>query len=151
MFELARSAVHQVSALPTTLIHGEFYASNVLVDSSAEAPRIRPIDWETTGIGCGLLDLAALASGSWSAAKRHALADAYITELGQESTLAGAPDPTAALRQCRLLLAMKWIGWSSCWKPPPQQRHDWVGEALAMADCLNDRTKIACRSDRTKT
>jgi thiamine kinase-like enzyme len=151
MFEQARSAVDDVDALPKTLIHGEFYASNVLVDSSDDASRIRPIDWETAGIGCGLLDLAALAAGRWSEENRQRLADAYFNALGPRSWLIEVRDPKRALRQCRLLLAMKWIGWSPYWEPPPEQRHDWLSEALLMAGEMDDadRASNACRSTTT--
>ena len=47
------------SAAPT-LLHGEFYCTNVLVDAGATIRRIAPFDWETAAVGCGALDLTYL-------------------------------------------------------------------------------------------
>ena len=45
--------VERLAALPVTFIHGEFYASNVLV-ASGQRDRVCPIDWELAAIGPGL-------------------------------------------------------------------------------------------------
>jgi hypothetical protein len=29
---------------------------------------------------------------------------------------------------------MQWLGWSAEWMPPAEHRHDWLGEALALAE-----------------
>jgi hypothetical protein len=44
---------------------------------ATSALRIRPVDWEMAGIGAGLLDLAALTSGSWSETERTTIVEAY--------------------------------------------------------------------------
>jgi Phosphotransferase enzyme family len=85
--------VERLTALPVTLIHGEFYASNVLVQ---ETP-------------AGLSEKAELAM-------------AY-----------GAPP---SLDYCRLHLAMQWLGWAENWSPPPEHSHDWLNEALTLAEQL---------------
>src|SRR5205085_230469 len=54
-------AVQRLEKLPQTLVHGELYASNVLVAGG----RVAAVDWETAGRGPGILDLAALVTG-WS-------------------------------------------------------------------------------------
>ena len=59
-------AVERLVRLPSTLIHGEFYASNIVVQETTERCRICPVDWETAAVGPGLIDLAALTSGAWS-------------------------------------------------------------------------------------
>jgi len=41
---------------PSTIIHGEYYPANILVVDE----NLRPVDWETSGIAIGELDLAAL-------------------------------------------------------------------------------------------
>jgi hypothetical protein len=31
---------------------------------------------------------------------------------------------------------VQWLGWSSQWSPPAQHAHDWLSEALALAERL---------------
>ena len=128
----ARVAEHLL-ALPATFIHGEFYASNVLMD--AGVTRVCPIDWEIAAVGPGLVDLAALAAGKWTEKERNGLVLAYRGEL---ETLGGSPPPVddllAALDWCRLHLAVRWVGWAPSWSPPREHRHDWLREALSLAE-----------------
>jgi hypothetical protein len=111
--------VARLVALPKTLIHGEFYASNVLVAGE----RVAPVDWEMAAVGAGLVDLAALVTG-WRGEERAAIVAAYpgVNE--------------AALAACRLHLALQWLGWSSDWTPPAAQAYDWLGEARETAERL---------------
>jgi hypothetical protein len=121
--------VEALLALPRTVIHGEFYASNVLVASDAAAPRVAPVDWELAAVGPGATDLAALVSGSWSEEDRAAIASAY----GDADRLSPRD-----LEFARLQLAIQWLGWAPAgWVPPEGQRHDWLGEALALAEELD--------------
>src|SRR5207245_1803319 len=48
------AVVDTLCAEPVTLIHGEFYPSNVIVAGD----RIAPVDWEMSGFGPGVIDLA---------------------------------------------------------------------------------------------
>lgn len=114
------AVIERLCALPTTFIHGEFFASNVLV----AAERVAPIDWEMAAIGPGLIDLAALTSGRWSEDERWAIAAAY-GDLDRE-----------AFECCHLHLALQWLGWSSDWTPPAEHAHDWLGEAQRAASWL---------------
>jgi hypothetical protein len=57
---------------PTTLIHGEFYPQNILVDRAT----IRPVDWESAAVAAGEVDLATLTEG-WSSTDEAALVDRY--------------------------------------------------------------------------
>jgi hypothetical protein len=130
----ARRAADLVDQLPATIIHGEFYASNILVERRDDRLRICPIDWETVGVGPGLLDLAALVAGSWSDGARATLAEAYCSaceELG-EGTI-DRNDAMTALRCCRLLMALRWSGYPAEWQPPPEHRCNWLAEALWLA------------------
>jgi hypothetical protein len=125
--------VQFLASLPAGLIHGEFYASNVLVDTSREPARVSVVDWELAGIGPAAIDLAALVVGKWSDAQRAALIDAYRAGLPADHAWAG--DPAALVRAvngARLHLAVQWLGWSPDWQPPAAHAHDWLGEALAM-------------------
>lgn len=111
--------VERLVALPKTLIHGEFYASNVLVAGE----RVAPVDWEMAAVGTGLVDLAALVTG-WTGEERAAILAAYP----------GVDD--LALAACRLHLALQWLGWSTDWTPPPAQAYDWLGEVRETAERL---------------
>jgi hypothetical protein len=101
---------------PLTFIHGEFYASNVIVAPS----RVAPVDWEMAGIGPGVLDVAALLSG-WGDAQRASILAGYGVV------------PDEALAAARLHIAMQWLGWSPGWTPPPEHAKDWLTEALHAA------------------
>jgi hypothetical protein len=115
----AEIAVGRLTALPATLIHGELYASNVIVAGA----RVAPVDWEMAAVGPGVTDLAALLSG-WGAAEQDALMSAY-----------GAVDP-ADVAAARLQLALQWLGWAKDWEAPAQHRHDWLQEARIAAETL---------------
>lgn len=124
-------AIEELEAMPTTVIHGEFYASNVLVAGDAANPRVSPVDWELAAAAPGLVDLAALISGDWSENDRKAIVSAY------RSGIAPSTFSARQLDLARLSLAVQWLGWTDpSWEPPADQRHDWLGEALALAERL---------------
>jgi Phosphotransferase enzyme family len=114
-----RASLAELSSAAPTLVHGEFYPSNILVAGD----RVVPVDWETAAIGPGVLDLAALITG-WDSGVQKRLIEAY-----------GDVD-TVALDRARLALALRWIGWQPGWTPPVEHRHDWRGEAIALAERL---------------
>jgi hypothetical protein len=120
----------ELAAMPTTLVHGELYPSNVMVGTCEHGDgtspvRVVPIDWETAAIGPPMLDLAAL-TGGWDAATRARLGDAYGPKLDRE-----------ALAWCRLHLALRWIALAAGWNPPAEHRQDWIGEALEISGELS--------------
>jgi hypothetical protein len=130
----------QLEALAPTFIHGEFYPSNVLVQQGGERPRICPIDWEIAAVGPGLLDLAALSVGKWTKSERARLAAAYraAAPAGPETAAELSEEEFArALDFARLHLAVQWLGWEPGWEPPAEHRHDWLGEALSLAERLD--------------
>lgn len=142
--------VEQLTALSATLIHGEFYASNILVVNAHRASlparpgrraeellRIAPVDWELAAIAPGLIDLAALVSGNWPDERRRSLAQAYRQELaGIGQADCDFESMWTALSYCRLHLAIQQLGWSANWSPPPAHAHDWLAEAFQLADEL---------------
>jgi Phosphotransferase enzyme family len=133
------TVAEQLEALAPTFIHGEFYPSNVLVQQGGGTPRICPIDWEIAAVGPGLLDLAALSVGKWSEAERSRLAAAYRAAAAHGAeTAAHLSDREfeRALDFARLHLAVQWLGWEPRWEPPVEHRHDWLGEALSLAERL---------------
>ena len=103
-------------------VHGEFYASNILVSPG----RVCPVDWEMAGIGPGVLDLAALAT-AWEGADRARIVAAYADERG-------APVDEEDLDAARLVLAVQWLGWAEGWEPPREHATDWLAEATAAHD-----------------
>jgi hypothetical protein len=123
--------------LPVTIIHGELYASSVLVDVRGGVAAVRAVDWEMAAAGPGLVDLAALTSGKWAEARRGEIARAYWEQAvasGANPWAASFNEFTASLDLCRLQLAFQWLGWSSDWVPPPQQTHDWMAEAIQLIE-----------------
>jgi len=125
------AASEELLTLPRTVIHGEFYAANVLVAGDPVSPRVAPVDWELAGLAPGVIDLAALVSGGWSGEDRGAIAAAYRTTAGPFSPSARELD------LARLHLAVQWLGWAEpSWTPPPEQQQDWLGEALSLAEGL---------------
>jgi thiamine kinase-like enzyme len=130
--------VEALLAQPRTVLHGEFYASNVLVATDSDPSplgrnsdaRVAPVDWELAATGTGLSDLAALVSG-WPNEDRAAIAAAYAAEPGVPAF------NRRDLDLARLQVAIQWLGWAPPeWEPPQGQRHDWLGEALALAEEL---------------
>ncbi len=121
-------ALDWLDSQPTTLLHGEFYPSNVVVDHVVGGPRIHPLDWEMAGIGPGAIDLAALVTG-WEEDDRVAMAAAYRQAL-PPATRPALDELLIGLDHCRLLLAVQWLGWSARWAPPPHQARDWLATAL---------------------
>ena len=122
--------VEAMLALPRTLIHGEFYASNVLIADGPGAARVAPVDWELAAVGPGLTDLAALVSG-WPAPDREALVAAYAAEPAVPSF------SRRDLDLARLQVAVQWLGWAPPeWEPPAEKSHDWMAEAVELAEEL---------------
>jgi Phosphotransferase enzyme family len=114
------AVIDRLARLPATLIHGELYASNVLVAGN----RVCVVDWELAGVGPGVLDLAALTAG---------LADDDASALAETYRLALEEQPDAQefgfeLDCARLHLAIQWLGWSADWTPPPEHTLDWRAE-----------------------
>jgi aminoglycoside phosphotransferase (APT) family kinase protein len=161
------AVVEQLSQLPLTVIHGDFYASNVLIEGDLDGPRvapvdsdskrlrvapvdsdskglriapvdsdskelrIAPVDWEMAAVGSGLLDLAALSSGKWTSADREAMRAAY-------AAVDGIPAfSTRDFDLVRLHHAVQRLGWAPpCWSAPESQRHDWLTDAIMLAESL---------------
>jgi aminoglycoside phosphotransferase (APT) family kinase protein len=117
-------------ALPRSLIHGEFYASNILVQERAGEIRVCPVDWEMAATGPGFCDVAALASGKWSRDDQLCLVDAYHSALPEHLR---PRDFLLAFDCCQLHIALQWLGWSQSWEPPYAHAHDWLAEALRIS------------------
>jgi hypothetical protein len=129
--------VVRLASLPVTLVHGDFFASNVLTQETADGLRVCPVDWEMAGIGPGLIDLAALTSGTWSDEERTEIAMSYYEALKPNGTRPSSTDEFFTLLECcHLHLAVQWLGWSENWSPPSDEAQDWLGVALRLAERL---------------
>ena len=135
--------VDRLTSGPPTLVHGDFYPSNILVArAGAEAKKtvdVRPVDWELCGRGSGLLDLAALIAGDWPEERRLELALAYGGAVPPPSPWppGSRSDFLESLHWARLHLALQWIGARGDWRPPEEHDRDWVEEAMLAADALS--------------
>lgn len=132
-----RMVVERLLSLPATVIHGEFFPANVMVSKEGGRLRICPVDWETAAVGPGMMDLAALSSGNWSAAERLAIARAYLHALPQKPDVW---DDEARflddLDYCLLHQAVQLLGWSPSWSPPREHKQDWLAQARRLAENL---------------
>lgn len=130
--------VDRLTSLPVTLVHGEFYPSNVLVRLDPRDARVCPVDWEMAAIAPGLIDLAALTSGGWTEEQRFGMAMSYYDSLRSHSN-----DPAdqvkflSDLDFCNLFMAVQWLGWSPDWQPPPEHAQNWLNEACRLAKKLH--------------
>ena len=129
--------IERLLSLPVTVIHGEFFASNILLDSSAEHFRLCPVDWEMAAIAPGLVDLAGLTSGNWKTSQKNTMARAYYDALPESSPVkCGWQKFLIDLEYCRLHQAVQWLGWSPGWAPPPEHKQNWLKEAVRCAKRL---------------
>src|SRR5688572_11692684 len=129
--------VDRLLRLPRTVLHGDFYPCNVVIGTRGDQVRICPVDWELAAIGPGLIDLASLITG-WTARQQRALLSAYraAADDGEPKSAAASKDWTVDLDCCRLHLAIRMLGWSATWTPPPQHARKWLDEAEKLADRL---------------
>jgi len=129
--------IEHMLSLPVTVIHGEFYASNVLLDVGPGHFRICPVDWEMSAVAPGHVDLAGLTSGNWSATQKSTMARAYYDALPDDSPVkCGWRKFQIDLEYARLHQAVQWLGWSPGWTPPPEHAQNWLKEALRCAKRL---------------
>ena len=127
--------VKRVTALPQTFVHGEFYASNLIVRAGRAAQPICAIDWEMAGLGPAALDLAALTAGDWTDAEKLRFVAAYRDELGADRS-PPLMELMAAVDLCQLHLSVQMLGWAEEWSPPEKHAQNWLRTALQLAEKL---------------
>jgi aminoglycoside phosphotransferase (APT) family kinase protein len=136
-----RLALDVVYAWPQTFLHGDFYASNVLVSRQDADVVVSPVDWELAGVGPNLLDLAALTSGRWSERQRLAIASSYHTTWSVlHDCRCSLSAFLVALDCARLMVALKWLAAPLEWQPPEDHVGDWYTEACDLAKGLGFTT-----------
>lgn len=84
--------VDTLANAPRALIHGELYPQNVLINE--DGPVV--IDWESAGIGPGVLDLAVLTQGSWDPDLVDECEEVYWRERGATVPMWGRRNLAAA-------------------------------------------------------
>jgi aminoglycoside phosphotransferase (APT) family kinase protein len=123
--------IDRLRAWPMTVIHGDYYASNVLAHQIGSRWRVCPIDWEMAAIGPGILDLAAITSGGWSRAARHEIIDGYVRARGPGA--ASLSETIEAVDHAQIYLAVQWLGWFGRRRPPAEHARDWLSAAIERA------------------
>jgi phosphotransferase family enzyme len=122
----------RLASMPMTLVHGELYASNVIVGREPHDRRVCPIDWEMAALAPGLVDLAALTAGDWSESDRTAMEEAYCRTVGRTYDSSFVAD----LDACRLASCIQWLGWAPGWAPPEEHAYGWLAEAVTIVERL---------------
>ena len=117
--QLESSGDHWFAALvetPPTIIHGEFYAKNLLL----RRKELFMLDWESAAVGTGEIDLAALIEGPhWAKGIVRGCQRAYIRARWPE----GAPPGfERTMDAARIYLHFRWLG----------ERPDWATRAKTM-------------------
>lgn len=109
---------------PHTIIHGEYYPMNILIDDT----RINPVDWQTAAIARGEIDLASLIDGWTDEQTVRATTEEYCRARWQGGT---QPDFAHALTIAQLHWQFRWLG------DKPSRRNDddltWRFEQLRVA------------------
>lgn len=63
------------------------------------------------------------------------MAQAYWNALGEDARRYGSfPSLLEGLACCQLQRAIQWLGWFGDHAPPPEHAHDWLGQAVTLAE-----------------
>ena len=139
-FDHIRARYHRVlerlHALPVTVIHGEFYASNVLTATEDGRLRVCPVDWEMAAVAPGLIDLAALTLGQWTPEDLRTFSSAYLSAMPDGALGMTVDEVMEAVDYCQIHLAVQWLGWFSSQPPHPGHARDWLAEAVDRVERL---------------
>jgi hypothetical protein len=129
--------VRRLVGMPRTLIHGEFYPCNIVIHRAGHRVRVCPVDWEMAAFAPGLMDLASLMTG-WDHPQQRALIRAYRAAVpsGQVRSTRIPREFSTDLDCCRLHLAVRMLGWSERWEPPPQHAFNWLADAEQIVNRL---------------
>lgn len=129
--------IDRLLELPKSLIHGEFFPSNVILRPAATDRTICPVDWEMAAVGPGLIDLAALTAGKWRSEQKRAMIAAYRRglELADDSP-PSVSELLEAVDYCQLHLSVQLLGWAADWSPPQRHTQNWLGEAVRLSGAL---------------
>jgi hypothetical protein len=113
----AAFAAHSREVLrsPHTVVHGEYYSKNIATCGVT----IHPIDWESTAVAPGEIDLATLLEG-WDTATTERCMDAYVR--ARWPAVGDRPsDFERTLDGARLYVAFRWLGDRRSWTQAPDE------------------------------
>jgi aminoglycoside phosphotransferase (APT) family kinase protein len=127
-----RSGAELLAAAPSTLVHNDLSAKNVLVDRGSPPTRIRVVDWELAGIGCGLLDLTQLTYGLPGAEAARLRACYYRAVRGGGLLPRRRSDLLATLAACGVHETNVRLWCSPRWSLPDGTLAGWVAQAEAL-------------------
>lgn len=102
------AVIEYLTRQPRTLVHGDIFTKNLMVQKDA---RIRPIDWESAGIGVAAWDLARLMDG-WGADKPQFI-EAYLDAVSQRiAQPIDRPKFARTLAHCEIINTLWHLRWS---------------------------------------
>lgn len=107
-----------------TVIHGEFYPENVLIERGV----VYPVDWERSAASAGEIDLAALTEGHWTPRIVEKSIDAYAQARWQDGRPTGFE---STLEAARIYLHIRALGDEP--SEPFGPRGEWRFEQLRRA------------------
>ena len=126
--------IDHLLSLPSTVIHGEFYPSNVIITVVPDGFLPCPIDWEAASVGPGVLDLAALTAGEWREQDRRDCVAAYLAGSAGHATLA---DLSESMQYAHIHLAVQCLGWFGRRQGPDAHARDWLAIAIERAEAVS--------------
>lgn len=106
-------SVRTLLAAPSTVIHGEYYPANILVQDGT----IYPVDWETAAVAPGEIDLAFL-TDLWPTELVEQAEQAYRVARWPDGAPSGFED---TLRAARFYLLLRWAGEQRAWSKPARR------------------------------
>lgn len=116
-----------------TLVHGSFRPKNILVDASAAAARICPVDWELAAVGPPLHDLACLANEVDHRPTIERFCQAYAEETDPAGlTVRVTAEMLVELDRLRLHRVLRSLARSAEWAYPD----DAVATLVAKAEAI---------------
>ncbi|MDQ6748907.1 MAG: aminoglycoside phosphotransferase family protein [Candidatus Dormibacteraeota bacterium] len=132
------SVVAYLTSRPRTLVHGDIFPKNLMVQPGS---RIRPVDWESAGIGPAAWDLARLVDG-WGADKQG-LIEAYLEAVSRcEAAPFDRGEFVRTFGRCEIVNALRHLGWSvkDCRDAPAVE--GLLNSMETFFGCLDDPERI---------
>lgn len=121
LFENFDKIAKTLLSAPLTVIHGEYYCKNILFRDG----KIYPVDWESTALAAGEIDLASLSEG-WP----EKIARNYEFEYQRERWPEGPPhDFERTLCAAQIYLYLRWLGEVSGLTTPDSWRFERLHSA----------------------
>jgi aminoglycoside phosphotransferase (APT) family kinase protein len=104
--------IEWLSALPRTVIHGQYFGRNIMLRRRNREQMIAVIDWETAALGPGLIDLVSFTSGKWTDEQRQTMWRAYFDQYEAETEVSRDwEDFCKELMELELYQALEWLAW----------------------------------------